>query len=205
MQGEQSRMNHYLSDTHFGHENIIRFCWRPFINVEQMNAEILIGIMSTFERGNPFIFGGDLAFGRWVGCLSTLPEELRQQNIMVLGNHDKESHVPLYSRWFANVVGKVRKWRENCVKVRDGDRTVLVSHYPQQERQGCDYNFYGHFHNNLFLPGRDDHPENREAHWVLSSPHHFNISAEILDYKPRTLDEVITLNRAYPVLHASTT
>lgn len=31
----------FTSDTHFGHENIIRFCNRPFRSAEEINAELI--------------------------------------------------------------------------------------------------------------------------------------------------------------------
>lgn len=34
-------MNYYISDTHFGHANIINFDKRPFKNTEEMERELI--------------------------------------------------------------------------------------------------------------------------------------------------------------------
>ena len=33
-------MNYYTSDLHFSHENIIKFCNRPYANAEEMNQAL---------------------------------------------------------------------------------------------------------------------------------------------------------------------
>ena len=43
----------FTSDTHFGHENVIRFDGRPFASVEEMDAELI-------RRWNAKVGKGDL-------------------------------------------------------------------------------------------------------------------------------------------------
>ena len=31
----------YTADLHLGHENVIKFCGRPFLNVEEMNETLI--------------------------------------------------------------------------------------------------------------------------------------------------------------------
>ena len=53
----------FTSDSHFGHENIIRFCKRPFNSVREMNEE-LIHRWNSKVRPNDIVFHlGDFCWG----------------------------------------------------------------------------------------------------------------------------------------------
>ena len=44
-----------LSDTHFGHENIIRLCNRPFANTDEMN-ECMLNKWNEKVNGNDSLY-----------------------------------------------------------------------------------------------------------------------------------------------------
>ena len=48
-------MFYFIGDTHFGHENVIRLCNRPFENVEEMN-EYIISSWNQRVRTNDTVF-----------------------------------------------------------------------------------------------------------------------------------------------------
>lgn len=55
-------MVYFTADTHFGHENIIKFCDRPFASVEEMD-ETLIANWNGRVRANDTVFIlGDMFF-----------------------------------------------------------------------------------------------------------------------------------------------
>ena len=53
----------FTSDTHFGHENIIRFCNRPFSNAQEMNAELIRRWRDTVPEDGIEFHLGDFAHG----------------------------------------------------------------------------------------------------------------------------------------------
>ena len=53
----------FTSDTHFGHENIIRYCGRPFRNAEEMNAELIRRWRETVPDDGIVFHLGDFAHG----------------------------------------------------------------------------------------------------------------------------------------------
>ena len=53
-----------ISDTLFDHENIIRYCNRPFRSVEEMNSVMLRNWNRTVRPEDLVYFLGDMSFGR---------------------------------------------------------------------------------------------------------------------------------------------
>ncbi len=52
----------FTADTHWGHANIIKFCDRPFVSIEEMN-EVLISKWNAKVTGNDTVYIlGDMFF-----------------------------------------------------------------------------------------------------------------------------------------------
>lgn len=78
------------SDTHFGHHNIIEFCERPFIDVQDMNNEMLERWNDTVKENDKVYHLGDVYFGGGLGAEywdEFLPK-LHGKKYLALGNHD---------------------------------------------------------------------------------------------------------------------
>jgi len=82
-----------VADTHFDHNNIIKYCLRPFIRSweRQMN-EVLINNWNNIVRPNDKVyFLGDLVYGRKSRPPRYFLEKLNGDIEFVRGNHDRFS------------------------------------------------------------------------------------------------------------------
>jgi calcineurin-like phosphoesterase family protein len=77
----------FISDLHLNHANIIKYCKRPFKDVNEMNKTIV-------ERWNSVVKKGDTVFHLGDFCKRGNPNDfLNQMNgrkIFIKGNHDEE-------------------------------------------------------------------------------------------------------------------
>lgn len=53
----------YSADTHFGHENVIKFCERPFPSSDEMDATILKNLTDRVGPNDDLWIVDDFAFG----------------------------------------------------------------------------------------------------------------------------------------------
>lgn len=192
-------MIYYIGDTHFGHKNIIKFCNRPFGSVDEMDVAMVQAIRLLDREHNRLIHAGDLTFNpsqfhRRFGELA-YPEN----NVLVMGNHDRArdaQELRKLNSWFGTVVGTAATWAINRYWVQDKlpGRVVkvMVSHLPQVDLLGADYNVYGHWHNNLFT--QPEREEESKWLWVLKDPRYLNAGAEITQYRPMSLADLIEAN-----------
>ena len=78
----------FTSDTHFGHEGIIRHISRPFPDSFTMDGELVRRWNSVVRPGDTVYHLGDLSF-KGVGYTAHILEQLNGDIHWVLGNHDK--------------------------------------------------------------------------------------------------------------------
>ena len=77
----------FTSDLHFGHQNIIRFCKRPWKTTEDMDWNLIQNWNSVVKPDDLVFDLGDFAFAtnaRWKELLS----QLNGHHYLILGNHD---------------------------------------------------------------------------------------------------------------------
>ncbi|MHB1549880.1 MAG: metallophosphoesterase family protein [Vulcanimicrobiaceae bacterium] len=111
----------FTADTHFGHENIIRYCSRPYDRVGQMDFDLARRWNEVVGDDDLVYHLGDFAMGkpdRWPAYRA----ELRGRIILVRGNHDR----------YLERVADAMRYEEvliNAVVEVEGVRCWL-NHYP---------------------------------------------------------------------------
>lgn len=91
-----SNMIYFTSDTHFGHENIIKYCKRPFASAAEMDAELIRRWNKVVPVGARVFHLGDVAWvkGRTIedkgAVVRKIFKRLNGNISLILGNHDDE-------------------------------------------------------------------------------------------------------------------
>lgn len=128
----------FTSDTHYGHDNIRRYCDRPFSSVEEMD-EIIIQNHNALVKPNDIVFHlGDFSFTDPVPYL----ERLNGRKHIIKGNHDYRRLNQL----------KHFVWAKDTAMVKVGDSHVWLSHYAHRTWNRRHYgvgHLYGHNHGTL--------------------------------------------------------
>lgn len=156
-----------ISDTHFGHENILKFTdnggnlIRNFSDVYDMN-EYMVDRWNNMVSDEDIIYHlGDVYFGKGWEILPRLKGKKR----LILGNHDNAKDQRLHKCF-----DKISMWRVfpeyNCVL------THVPIHGSSLFRVG--YNLHGHIHQQ-----------------PSPSPRHVNCSVEVQDYMPRLIEDLV--------------
>lgn len=123
---------YFTSDLHFGHENIIKYCNRPFNSVEEMNEGLIELWNSVVDPNDTVWILGDLVMGRVNESLKHV-ERLNGFKVLFCGNHDRPWKKSEDSKWF-----KLYKRYLNTIIVDPSTQTHMLygglpvefSHFP---------------------------------------------------------------------------
>ena len=168
----------FISDTHFFHKNIIKYCERPFSSVEEMNEHIVRVWNERVGHQDVVYHLGDVIFGGREKANTILPR-LKGQKILVRGNHDQIKIVESHFTLAGNLVS---------IKPKN-DLQIILCHFPlavwENSHKGS-YHFHGHSHGSLPSKGR------RLDIGVDGFCKHYN-------YGPVSLEEIMEVMKAAEV------
>lgn len=133
--------NYYISDTHFGHANILKFDNRPFKNVKEMEEALIYNWNSTVNRGDTVYILGDFCWGKedeWKRILN----RLTGNKVLIRGNHDLTNMSSTLKGKFLDI--------KDYKEVKANGMTTILSHYPilayKHDYDPNVFMLYGHVH-----------------------------------------------------------
>jgi calcineurin-like phosphoesterase family protein len=154
----------FIADLHFGHGNMA--IKRGFTTVEEHDEHIITKWNSVVNKRDITYILGDITMEK--STPYHLLDRLNGTKKVILGNHDKPSHVPELLKYVNSVGGMVQY------------KGYILTHcpiHPSQLEFRYSKNIHGHVHSNSLDDGR-----------------YINVSAEVVNYVPKTIDELIIIS-----------
>lgn len=133
-------MYFFTADEHYGHENIIRYCHRPFATVEKMNKELVRRHNDTVTTADTVIHAGDFAFGSAL-IAEEFIRQLTGNHIFLRGSHDRWLGPQAREIWEGTIEGQF----------------IVVCHYAMRVWPRSHHNswqLFGHSHGTLETQGK---------------------------------------------------
>lgn len=137
----------FTSDLHFGHNNIIKYCNRPFENASEMDMALIENWNNTVPEDGIVFSVGDFAFTN-IGHVTRILESLNGTIIMITGNHDRLVDKNRSTLLDSGLVHEIVPYKEITVQ----NQFICMFHYAgrvwNRSHHGS-WLLYGHSHGTL--------------------------------------------------------
>jgi calcineurin-like phosphoesterase family protein len=139
------RMIYFTSDQHFGHENLIKYCARPFSSAEEMDEEMIKRWNEVIKPLDQVYHLGDFTLGedihkyirRLNGSIRFITSDFHHDSRWIKANPDIETKPILF--------------------ITSNNVNIMLCHYPMAVWERSHYgawHLYGHVHRTGFhVPG----------------------------------------------------
>lgn len=177
----------FISDLHFGHNNIIRYDHRPYKNANEMDEDLIKKWNSVVSDEDKVYILGDISWHNEDKTVEIF-NQLKGTKILIKGNHDNIKRGSELAKCFTNIQDYAEFYLNKKNK-------VVMSHYPILFWNGQfrdTVHLYGHVHNS--------HQWNMCESWIEEAKQlqaipmrMYNVGCMMdwMNYTPRTLDEII--------------
>jgi calcineurin-like phosphoesterase family protein len=157
----------FTGDLHYGHDNIIRYCDRPFKDSKEMNEVLINNWNSVVGKEDLIWVLGDFSLSRDQITINRILEKLNGYKNLIIGNHDSKACINS-NHW---------DWVGNLTDIVWQKQNIVLCHYAMrvwnQSHRGS-WMLYGHSHSAL--------PEEN----VLS----FDVGIDAWNYTPVSFDQI---------------
>ncbi len=180
---------YWTADWHLGHENIIKYCDRPFKDVHHQTERIISEANMRVKNDDVLVHVGDFCTrGKCKGVqgernvFSYYTGQLNGTMVLLEGNHDKQNKTKTVGRHMITTIGKY---------------VAFVSHYPTDADchsqslidwvyNNCDFAICGHVHEKW---------KTMKHHITHGQPPliNINVGVDVNKYRPVSDDEVICI------------
>lgn len=174
-------MRYWTSDLHFGHKNIIKYCNRPWTDVETMTEGLVAKWNEKIKPEDEVFFLGDLTLGLKPAAMVPIMERLNgKTKHWAYGNHDSRDLRKLLAPFFAS--------QGDILETKENGQHIVMCHYPMLRWNGSSHGswmLHGHSHGQLTYPFQGK---------IL------DVSADGWNWSPITFDEIKAKLEAKPVV-----
>jgi len=167
----------FTSDLHFYHNNIIKFCNRPFSNIQEMNNKLIENWNRVVPKDGIVFNLGDICFGgskELDECLS----KLNGKQILIIGNHDYHNLQDGSMRYFEYVTSQM------FIKI--GTRSIYLNHYPflcyggsLRPYDKAVFQLFGHVHTSRYKNDGEDFKLMKYC-----NSYQYDVGVDFNDYTP---------------------
>lgn len=173
----------WTADAHFGHGNIIRYCNRPFRDIEHMNERLIAGILERTRPGDSLIHVGDFACRGNEKSVEGLrlpwtfyADQIKARLVLLEGNHDKQNKVKTVGRHLFCRIGHFSAFVSHLPTDNEDHDPLLMDYV----RRTCDFAVCGHVH---------DSWTTKECNGILN----VNVGVDAHRYRPISDDELLAV------------
>jgi calcineurin-like phosphoesterase family protein len=165
----------FTADLHFGHENIIQHCNRPFASADEMDAALVRNWNAVVGQKDEVYILGDFTMRPAVDAHRYLTT-LNGRKYLISGNHDR------FLKGFAPYMSDF-VWVKDYHVLNAGGKWLVLFHFPilewYQFHRGA-IHLYGHVHNSK---------TSAERVAALTGPA-FNVGTDVNNFAPVSIDEI---------------
>jgi len=189
-------MIYFTSDHHFYHQNVIKYCARPYDTVERMNEDMILKWNETVMPNDTVYYLGD--FSMAFRSVELYTKRLNGVKILYAGNHDYCHPAHKKSRNEENQKKWIQKYIDNGfseVHISGeldipGVARVNINHLPYLESGSSQDIRHGKFRpkdDGRFLLNGHVHEKWRIRKRMI------NVGVDVWNFKPVSIDQIINI------------
>lgn len=175
----------FTSDTHFFHDNILKFCHRPFNSIQDQTEELIKRWNEIVPEDGIVFHLGDLAWTGDIDRILNLVKSLNGSINLILGNHDYKNKLDrdIIKNIFKSYGGDVMDIAN--ILVRDDNNTQIVAcHYPMLFWQPNIIMIHGHIHSG---------PDSTASEKAAFHPMRYDVGVDNNNYYPISYTKLINI------------